>query len=147
MMHPDHTSSCDRHIVQPAASHSHPTDHPRLNSFSGHHVQHHALLLHVNHCGPIRTEAEARFDEFIGWAKSITDSGDDTGTGTGAAAGIGADAPYAVQLVRQRNFGPLESKRYFVPATGGAGDGFVEVTERDLVSANFAKIDSLVRSL
>lgn len=48
---------------------------------------------------------------------------------------------YAVQLVRQVNYGPLESKRYFVP---GDGDEFVEVSESSLVQANFQKLNSYV---
>lgn len=48
--------------------------------------------------------------------------------------------PFAVQLVRQVNFGPLESKRYFAPD----GTAFVEVGERALVDANFKKLNSCV---
>ncbi|KAF4344809.1 major facilitator superfamily transporter [Fusarium beomiforme] len=35
---------------------------------------------------------------------------------------------YAVQLVRQVNFGPLESKRYFIPKDSSEND-YVEVSE------------------
>lgn len=47
--------------------------------------------------------------------------------------------PFAIQLVRQVNFGPLESKRYFIPAEDGA---FVEIAEGDLIEANFQKLNS-----
>ena len=40
---------------------------------------------------------------------------------------------YAVQLVRQVNFGPLESKRYFVPA---------DAQSEELIQANFQKLNS-----
>lgn len=49
--------------------------------------------------------------------------------------------PYAVQLVTQVNYGPLKSKRYFVPQDNPARD-FVEVTVEDLVNANFEKVNS-----
>ena len=45
--------------------------------------------------------------------------------------------PFAVQLVRQVNYGPLESKRYFIPA--GDEDAFVEVAEDDLDSGELPK--------
>jgi hypothetical protein len=49
--------------------------------------------------------------------------------------------PYAVQLVRQINYGPLESKRYFIPSED-KDEAFVEVTEKDLLTANFQKLNS-----
>ncbi|KAF5598220.1 major facilitator superfamily transporter [Fusarium pseudocircinatum] len=48
---------------------------------------------------------------------------------------------YAVQLVRQVNFGPLESKRYFIPENASEGQ-YVEVSERDLIQANFKKANT-----
>lgn len=49
--------------------------------------------------------------------------------------------PYAVQLVRQVNYGPLESKRYFIPVEG-KDEAFIEVVEDDLIQANFQKLNS-----
>jgi hypothetical protein len=47
-------------------------------------------------------------------------------------------ATYILQVVRQINFGPLESKRYFA-----RGDEvFHEVTEKDLVDANYQKLNA-----
>ncbi|KAK8050183.1 hypothetical protein PG994_011913 [Apiospora phragmitis] len=43
--------------------------------------------------------------------------------------------PFAIQLVRQVNYGPLESKRYFAPTLTSPGE-FVEVAEDDLIQAN-----------
>jgi len=48
---------------------------------------------------------------------------------------------YAVQLVRQVNYGPLESKRYFIPVEG-RDEAFIEITENDLIKANFQKLNS-----
>ena len=50
-------------------------------------------------------------------------------------------SPYAVQLVRQVNYGPLEFKRYFVPAKGKE-DEFIEVNEGELIAANFQKLNT-----
>ncbi|KAF1911663.1 hypothetical protein BDU57DRAFT_543149 [Ampelomyces quisqualis] len=45
-----------------------------------------------------------------------------------------------IQVVKQVNFGPLESKRYFAQIKD---DGeFVEVTEQWLVTANFQKLNT-----
>jgi hypothetical protein len=52
-----------------------------------------------------------------------------------------ADATLAVQVVKQTNFGPLDSKRYFV-TTGD--DAFVEVFEQRLIDANFQKLNTWV---
>ncbi|KAK7950943.1 uncharacterized protein PG986_006671 [Apiospora aurea] len=49
--------------------------------------------------------------------------------------------PFAIQLVRQVNYGPLESKRYFAPASASPS-GFVEVAEDDLIQANFQELNS-----
>ncbi len=51
-------------------------------------------------------------------------------------------APYAIQLVRQINYGPQESIRYFIPPN--EGPGFTEITEDDLVASNFEKLNSFV---
>ncbi|KAK8118095.1 uncharacterized protein PG998_006376 [Apiospora kogelbergensis] len=48
---------------------------------------------------------------------------------------------FAIQVVQQVNYGPLESKRYFVPMAHEQ-DEFVEVTEEDLIQANFKKLNS-----
>ena len=49
-------------------------------------------------------------------------------------------APYAVQLVKQINYGPQESIRYFVPASNGSD--FAEAEEDDLLTSNFEKMNS-----
>ena len=52
-----------------------------------------------------------------------------------------SSSSFVVQLVRQVNYGPLESKRFFVKTTGAAVD-FSEVTEQDLITANYQKVNS-----
>lgn len=57
---------------------------------------------------------------------------------------LNSNLEYAVQLVKQVNFGPQESIRYFTPASGDSG--FVEITENDLLEANFEKLNACVQS-
>ncbi|KFX91472.1 hypothetical protein O988_07741 [Pseudogymnoascus sp. VKM F-3808] len=90
---------------------------------------------------PKTLDHEPKFTDFISWAKRAS-------LGTSCAGEKSSDTsrtteryPYAVQLVRQVNYGPLESKRYFVPQVNPARD-FVEVTVEDLVDANFEKVNS-----
>jgi hypothetical protein len=87
-----------------------------------------------------RLEHETKFTAFQTWAAfpkaSSVRTGDDD-----ANPLIDLQPEYAVQLVQQVNYGPLESKRYFI-ATGGQDEPFVEVTEDDLVEANFQKLNS-----
>jgi hypothetical protein len=90
---------------------------------------------------PKTLDHEPEFTDFISWAARAS-------LGTSCAAEKSSDTsgatehyPYAVQLVRQVNYGPLESKRYFVPQDNPAKD-FVEVTVEDLVDANFEKVNS-----
>lgn len=55
------------------------------------------------------------------------------------------NSAYAVQVVKQVNFGPLESKKYFI--TSAATDGeekFTEVSERGLIDANYKKLNTWV---
>jgi len=85
---------------------------------------------------------QAKFDTFIAWAsypkasalKSNNDEKPDM---------TGDPQLFAIQLVQQVNYGPLESKRYFVPMAYEP-NGFVEVTEDDLIHANFKKLNSYV---
>lgn len=69
------------------------------------------------------------------WADGVTTSlaSNDTHTPVNSA-------PYAVQVVRQVNFGPQEWIRYFIPAS--VGSVFVEATEDDLLEANFEMLNS-----
>lgn len=80
---------------------------------------------------------EPKFVQFMEWTKSTTEAAPPTGS-----VDLVELAPeFAVQLVRQVNFGPLESKRYFVRTEA---DKFIEVSESDLIQANFQKLNSCV---
>jgi hypothetical protein len=76
---------------------------------------------------------EPKFQTFTSWAKhpktsSISSSPDPS------------SVTLVMQLVKQVNYGPLESKRYFAEC----GGEFVEVTEQWLVDSNFQKLNAYV---
>ncbi|KAJ5742586.1 uncharacterized protein N7511_011336 [Penicillium nucicola] len=90
---------------------------------------------------------DEKFEPFVSWAKRSQSSP--------AADSIqyfldSKNLPaFAVQLVQQVNYGALESKRYFIPspsictpAADRVGIEFVEVTEQDLITGNFQKLNS-----
>jgi hypothetical protein len=76
---------------------------------------------------------EAKFKAFLNWAAYRKESS------TVDAEDIPTDVNFAVQVVQQRNYGPLESKRYFVSDGEGV---FVEVKEQWLIEANFEKLNT-----
>jgi hypothetical protein len=82
---------------------------------------------------------ESKFRTFMAWAEFPKESNiviSDTPTSN-------TDSLFVVQLVRQVNYGPLESKRYFVMSPNfTAGETFVEVREQWLVDANMQKLNS-----
>ncbi|TPX14569.1 uncharacterized protein E0L32_005261 [Thyridium curvatum] len=91
-------------------------------------------------CGEIRPyrpqylQHEAKFTRFMAWAAYPKDV-----TSEKAEVNLAELNPsFAVQLVRQVNYGALESKRYFIPHD----DGFMEISENDLIQANFQKLNS-----
>lgn len=84
---------------------------------------------------PRRLDHEPKFTAFMTWAGSVT-----TSLASNDAHAPVNSAPYAVQIVRQVNFGPKEWIRYFIPASGGSV--FAEATEDDLLEANFEKLNS-----
>ena len=95
---------------------------------------------------PKRLLHEAKFSSFMTWgnfpkASTIATTGGENDKESLSLAET--KPPYAVQLVRQVNYGPLESKRYFIPVEG-KNEAFVEVSEEDLVKANFQKLNSYV---
>lgn len=94
---------------------------------------------------PQHLDHEQKFHAILAWARFPK-----TSAASGDANVIAETNPlYAAQIVRQVNYGPLESKRYFI-AVGGKGDEeepFKEVTERDLVEANYEKLNSCVPCL
>ncbi|KAM0288738.1 hypothetical protein ACHAO9_006801 [Fusarium lateritium] len=79
---------------------------------------------------------QSKFDNFMAWASFPTKSSPE-----GDVDMSNIVPSFAVQLVRQVNYGPLESKRYFIPSDSKEG-GFLEITETDLIQANFQKVNT-----
>jgi hypothetical protein len=77
---------------------------------------------------------ESKFAAFMSWAKFPTESS----IVPDEAAPSATEASLAIQVVKQVNYGPLESKRYFVQHNGD----FSEVNEKWLVDANFEKLNT-----
>ncbi|KAK3705619.1 hypothetical protein LTR37_013227 [Vermiconidia calcicola] len=86
---------------------------------------------------PRYLDHEPKFEEFMAWATKTTEDNNTIKT----ANLSDVDPTYAVQLVRQVNFGFLESKRYFIPSKD-EDEVFSEITEADLIQANFQKLNS-----
>lgn len=93
---------------------------------------------------PRRLDHEQKFQKIMDWAtfprSSSIDQEHDDHTKTISQL----SASYAVQIVRQVNFGPVESKRYFIAVADNADGPFIEVTETDLKDANYEKLNSYV---
>ncbi|WPH02449.1 Hypothetical protein R9X50_00531300 [Acrodontium crateriforme] len=85
---------------------------------------------------PQQLSHETKFTSFMNWAKFPQESTVSNDLKTAVAR-----APFAIQLVQQVNFGRLESKRYFIPVEG-VKDAFGEITEDDVVNANFQKLNT-----
>lgn len=87
---------------------------------------------------------EPKFSAFLRWAtfpkESTVQSSEEQ-----AIKLSNMDHPHVIQLVKQINFGALESVRYFA-ATGGKGEeeAFHEVEEADLIAANYQKVNTSV---
>lgn len=84
---------------------------------------------------PQRLDHEAKFDRFMQWAKYASSEPSDS-------FHLNSNLEYAVQLVKQVNFGRQESIRFFTPAKDSSG--FLEITESNLLEANFEKLNSCV---
>ncbi|KAM0260043.1 hypothetical protein ACHAQJ_002967 [Trichoderma viride] len=82
---------------------------------------------------PRRLDHEEKFDRFMQWAKFASSNPSEGYL-------LITDSQYAVQLVKQVNFGSQESIRYFIPASNGIE--YVEITESNLLEANFKKLNS-----
>ena len=94
-------------------------------------------------CGSIQSyrpqylRHQSMFNQFMDWAAYPKDAAPETSKVDLADL----KTPFAIQLVRQVNYGPLESKRYFIPSEGEE-KGFMEITEEELIQANFKKLNS-----
>ena len=86
---------------------------------------------------PRTVDHEFKFTSFMTWGMKYQN-----GT-TASFSSSTKTFTYAIQLVKQVNYGALESKRYFVPVSGTLLD-HVEIREQDLLDANFEKVNSYV---
>ncbi|KAI0599161.1 hypothetical protein F4775DRAFT_129548 [Biscogniauxia sp. FL1348] len=80
---------------------------------------------------------EPKFTTFMKWAsypKEVPPSEDKVSLEE-------LNAPFVIQLVRQVNYGSLESRRYFAHVKDRDED-FVEVDEDALIQANFQKLNA-----
>jgi hypothetical protein len=89
---------------------------------------------------------ESKFTSFKDWAAFPKTSSIEPREGNSTnPLSEGIPSTYVIQIVRQVNYGPLESRRYFASCSTAGGMGtepFVEVEERDLIEANFEKVNS-----
>ncbi|EQB46851.1 hypothetical protein CGLO_14069 [Colletotrichum gloeosporioides Cg-14] len=91
----------------------------------------------------LHTDHEVRFTQFMAWAK---DSQPTVIEATPKIDSSNRIPLYAIQLVRQVNYGPLESKRYFVNFAD-CTHSYVEVAEDFLIQISFQKVNSYGTSL
>ena len=90
---------------------------------------------------PQRIDHELDFQAFLAWAQTSTS--ESAVTVPNLQLEFEKDSSYVVQVVKQVNYGPVESKRYFITNRSPAGTrSFHEVTENDLVEANYKKLNS-----
>ena len=89
---------------------------------------------------PQSIDQELKFTRFMAWAgfpkTSVVETQEPNDT-------MASQPTHVIQVVQQVNYGPLESKRYFA-AVEQKEEPFVEVTERGLIEANYAKVNSCV---
>ena len=94
---------------------------------------------HISPYRPRILDQESKFNKFLEWAHWTVTSEVSSDYDTSLAA-----PEYAVQLVKQVNYGPLESRRYFIPRRDLSGAEFIEVGEQWLIEKNFEKLNSYV---
>ena len=85
---------------------------------------------------PKPIDHDPKFTSFLTWAKSTTTSS----STSNSLPDFNLPSTFVIQLVKQVNYGPLESKRYFITLPSG----FQEVTEKQLIDANFQKLNTYV---
>ncbi|KAE8159320.1 hypothetical protein BDV40DRAFT_291048 [Aspergillus tamarii] len=92
---------------------------------------------HITPYRPRILDQESKFNEFLEWAllKITSEISSDYDTSSPVPE-------YAVQLVKQVNYGPLESRRYFIPRRDLCEVEFIEVGEQWLIDNNFEKLNS-----
>lgn len=85
--------------------------------------------------------SQTYFTTFMDWAAFPKTSSTPSSDGEGANNLDTAKPDFVIQLVRQVNYGPLESTRYF-SRVNGQDEAFLEVVEKDLIDANFKKLNA-----
>jgi hypothetical protein len=80
---------------------------------------------------------QQKFRTFKAWAETAGNTS--TSSVSSNTSTLSNGSPYVVQVVRQVNYGPIESKRYFAH---GGNDTYLEVTEKDMIDANYQKLNS-----
>ncbi|RFU29560.1 hypothetical protein B7463_g6779, partial [Scytalidium lignicola] len=89
---------------------------------------------------PRQLDYGSRFEAFMKW--SLAQNGSPTNSTPPEKLNS-----YVVQIVRQTNFGPLESKRYFVEIKEeNEVTSFRAVREEDLLEANYEKLNSVIQN-
>lgn len=96
---------------------------------------------------PTRTDNDGKFSPFIKAAFDNDATGFASSSGSSGTETTAAQYPYVIQLVKQVNYGPLESKRFFAPlppveSSATEGTRYIELSEADLIAANFAKVNT-----
>jgi hypothetical protein len=91
----------------------------------------------INPFKPTRTDHEAKFETLLTWAQGADTTPE---ADTDIIELLENPSAFVLQIVRQVNYGPLEFKRYFTASKDGSG--FVELTEKALIDANFQKLNS-----
>ena len=91
---------------------------------------------------PKRVDHELKFSDFMKWTKSSAPIAPAT---VPDATALPPDASaYVIQVVRQKNFGALEWKRYFRSVIASGVASFIEIAEQDIIEANFEKLNTYV---
>ncbi|KOC11650.1 hypothetical protein AFLA70_26g004461 [Aspergillus flavus AF70] len=86
---------------------------------------------------PQGLDQESKFNESLEWARLTVTSEVSSDCDT-----LSPVPEYAVQLVKQVNYGPLKSRRYFIPRRDLSSVELIEVSEQWLIEKNFEKLNS-----
>jgi hypothetical protein len=90
-----------------------------------------------------RLTHEGKFQRFMAWARHSESS--PVTSSDSYFRNPNSIPEFAVQVVQQVNYGPVEAKRYFIPdSLAGGQSEFLEVTEQDLIIGNFQKLNASV---
>ncbi|KUJ21224.1 uncharacterized protein LY89DRAFT_550680, partial [Mollisia scopiformis] len=88
---------------------------------------------------PQKLSHEAKFTAFMEQATALATI---VPTTFDAVALLNKETSYVVQVVRQVNYGAVEWKKHFAYTKVDGGSNFQEVSEKDLIDANYQKLNS-----